>query len=147
MSTASAPTLLFPTTLERVMAYQYPELIEYYKDRLGLSGEAALELFADVKRFLYLAASTETKLTPLPIIDKGWHGFRDYSESYERFCFDFFGKYVHHRPRPYLTPYIGPKRTKTISLAREIFGELGPNWENPDGSEQGDCTCSCECGD
>lgn len=137
-----------PLLLEEAMQYQNPEVLERYKDKLGLSGAEAEELFNDVKRFLYLCASAPGPKAPTSRIDDGWHEFMMYSKEYREFCLRSLGQIIDHYPRSYLHP-AGENGTlvrSTTELAAKMFGDLGINWvprdsESPcDGCGNSGCT-------
>jgi hypothetical protein len=114
------------------MRYDNPELIERYKDKLGLSGQAALQLFHDVKQFLYVCGTqNENGCSPTEKIDLGWHEFLLYSRDYREFCEQMFGQLVEHAPRSYLKTDRRPKgeMRRTYLVARSIFGVLSENWD------------------
>ena len=119
------------SVLEAVMAYHHPGLILRLQDKVGLSPAEAEELFADMKRFLFLAGTVFDPLAPTEKIDEAWHNFILFTRDYQRFCRDYFGRFIHHVP-------VGPDEIasrdgsiirRTIQAAQEIFGdELSANW-------------------
>ena len=115
-----------------IMAYQHPSLLRRIEDKCGISGEAATELFDDTKRFLYLCADSNVPLSPTPAIDGCWHEFLLFTKDYADFCRQFFGVFLHHRPR-YINdpPADGSHRQNTINAAKRHFSNLSKNWEYP----------------
>lgn len=119
-------------SLDEILSFQHPELMERLKDKLHLSHEKALELFEDTKRFLYLGATHSSPLAPPPTIDDCWHEFMMYSRDYAEFCELHFGHFLHHQPESYLekTPLeeLRQLAKETRSLALKTFGTLSDNW-------------------
>mgnify|MGYP001615951246 CR=1 FL=1 len=123
-----------------VLSYEHPELVERLKKKLGLSESAALELFDDMKKFLYLVGTAHQKLAPTKMIDDGWHEFLMYTRDYASFCIQFFGILLHHTPNPILKPSAVLSPRETVHRAHKVFGTLGNNWR------YGNCSvCSSEC--
>ena len=81
---ARIPSIDVP--LNRVMAYSHPGLVERLQDKLGITEEAAIDLFDDMKRFLYLCAVTPGPLAPSGPIDEAWHHFILHTADYRLFC-------------------------------------------------------------
>lgn len=126
--------------LADVLGYKHPELVERLKRKLGLSDNDASMLFDDVKKYLYLVATTHKKLAPTPAIDAGWHEFLMYTRGYAGFCNRFFGTFIHHTPDTVLTPKLVVHVADTIALAKSTFGSLSNNWTAPTSAD-----CSPEC--
>lgn len=129
-------------TFGYVALYRNPEIIERYKDKLGLTHAEAEELFMDVKRFLYLCAVEPGPKAPTPKIDDGWHEFMMYSKEYREFCLRTLGQNIDHFPNSYLRPNENQKglvRT-TRDMAKVVFDDLGKNWDVPQGSVESPCT-------
>lgn len=60
-----------PTLLEQVLGYEHPGLVNRFQEKLGLSQLEAIQLFDDVKRFLFLYDVTKESLPPPKAIDEG----------------------------------------------------------------------------
>lgn len=84
--------------LNRVMAYTHSGLVERLQDKLGITEGQAIDLFDDMKRFLYLCAVTPGPLAPSPAIDEAWHHFVLHTADYQSFCHRYFGRFIHHTP-------------------------------------------------
>lgn len=141
--------------LESVMTYHHPGLILRLQDKMKLSREEAEELFADMKRFLFLAATVSEPLAPTERIDEAWHNFILFTKDYQWFCREHFGTFIHHIP-------VGPDDIfsrdgsimgRTIQAAQEVFGDgLSLNWRltakcsdncSPSTNCQNKCSPSC----
>src|SRR5690242_18091626 len=82
--------------------YQNPAVVARFVSKLNLEEAAAVQLFEDTKRFLYLCGAKQKgdpKLAPPEGVDAGWHEFILFTEDYADFCQHYFGRFVHHRPR------------------------------------------------
>lgn len=122
------------TLLDRVLSYENPELIERFKHKLGLSSEESEDLFYDMKQFLYLCGTRPGVWSPTQAIDAGWHEFVLYTQDYDKFCRDMFGRFIHHIPKLYLsdTDKLVGNTWRTYKVALHQFGKLSKNWEVPD---------------
>lgn len=136
------------SALERVLAYEHPEMIERLKRKLKVDPQSALELFTDVKKYLYLVATSGQKLAPPPDIDAGWHEFLMYTRDYADFCRTHFDSFVHHAPDPVLRPRLVLNVVDTVNAASAAFGPLSRNWRvenstecSPDSDCHGDGSC------
>lgn len=49
-------------------------------------------------KYLDLVFFTKQKLTPSVLVDNAWHEFLLCSVSYEKFCNEKFGRFIHHHP-------------------------------------------------
>jgi len=134
-----------PIDLNQVMAYQHPNLVIRLQDKLNVSQPQAVELFDDLKRFLYLCATHKERLGPTDSIDEAWHNFILFTRDYRVFCNRFLGKFVEHVP---LTPQQrsvkdGSTKRTTSMIARQVFGDtLSANWRYGT-SQGGSCVSDC----
>lgn len=115
-----------------VLAYQNEDVVARIGDDLCCDAEMAQDLFLDVKRFLFMAAtqSQSKPLYPTPRIDEGWHTFLLFTKEYAEFCDDFFGNFLHHIPRHLSDPVT---RTEdlypTVDAMHAAFGGVpSDNW-------------------
>jgi hypothetical protein len=74
-----------------------------FSDRLahenGWSLAFAKGAIAEYKKFIYLAATSPTPVTPSDIVDQVWHLHLTYSRSYwDEMCSEILGKKLHHGP-------------------------------------------------
>ena len=49
-------------------------------------------------KYLDLVSFTKQRLTPSVLVDNAWHEFILCSVSYEKFCNEKFGRFIHHHP-------------------------------------------------
>jgi hypothetical protein len=83
------------------LAFEAPFLIEkLLKEHIAENPEEAEALFSEVKKFIVLSRSDETKIWEMYSlrIDEAWHQFILFTTQYMEFCQRFFGRYVHHSP-------------------------------------------------
>ena len=137
--------------LERVMAYQNPAVPHRFREKLGLDENQASLLFEDTKRFLYLCGSKrkgDPILAPPDGVDAGWHEFLLFTEDYAQFCFEHFGRFIHHRPRRPEDPKgDGQILRDTRALAIATFVTLSHNWRMDAAScDECNVNCSYACG-
>jgi hypothetical protein len=99
-----SPTPIPP--LARVLGYKNPEVVSKFRSQFSVSEEHALELFQDMKRWLWLCACSAAVprapamrvFDPIVMMDEMWHTFILFTKDYEKFCLRFFGYYIHHAP-------------------------------------------------
>lgn len=84
--------------LARIGAYEHPSLVRRIQEKLNLDAGAAQQLFVEMKRFLALCGMSGTSLTPSKMVDEAWHHFILFTKQYRAFCFDHFGRMIHHVP-------------------------------------------------
>ncbi len=94
--------------LEEILAYKNTAVVERFKKMSPNAADEAEMIFDDLKRFLWLVATTEEKRkegTALPdisfsesmiIIDEMWHSFILLTEYYADFCEKYLGQFIHH---------------------------------------------------
>ncbi len=159
MTVATMPTdnltlQIVPCTVEEVLAYQHSALVARFQEKLGLTHEEAVQFFNDIKRFLYLCAVSPETISPNETLDFGWHEFILFTRDYNHFCQNYFGRFIHHRPRhPDDPPTKGEGGKRALALAHKVFGNnLSENWRYPRlegaGSDPCDnCGCNAACND
>jgi hypothetical protein len=117
--------------LDEILAYKNQEVLDRFsKMRPDATAEADL-IFDDLKRFLWLVATTEKKRkagAELPdisfsesmlIIDEMWHAFILYTEYYAAFCDKYLGQFVHHPTA--MDKYSANKKNMSEEEASQIF--------------------------
>lgn len=86
----------------------------------------------EYKKFMYLAAMSDTMVSPSEIVDVVWHQHLVFTQSYTAFC-EILGKSIHHFPSLHSKEdYSRFKLAKerTARLYNENFGALPPQfWE------------------
>lgn len=100
-----------PLPLSSALAYANDDVVHKFLERFDLPWDEACELFAETRRFLWLAAAHRADRsagrpsppvlaidTPLLMLDEMWHTFVLFTREYAAFCRRFLGGYVHHAP-------------------------------------------------
>lgn len=97
----------------------------------GWSRRHAEAVFHEYRRFLYLAATGTSEVTPSDQVDQAWHLHLAYTRHYwEELCARVIGRPLHHGPtaggvsegRKYRSLY-----AETLQRYRETFGEEPPS--------------------
>ena len=112
--------------LEILKGYHHEGVVGKYQTELKLSRQEALQLFGDVKGFLYICAVTKAQARVPAAIDPGWHEFLMFTKDYAAFCYQMFGHFVHHQPIAVGTKVAG--LIEVNGLAEASFGMLSTNW-------------------
>jgi hypothetical protein len=118
-------------SLAEVLSYRNVDVVHRIARKLQMSLPLAEALFRDTLRFLYLAGATDAKhLAPTKKIDAGWHAFLMFTRDYQRFCQNYFARFVHHEPRRLTdAPPTFNHLAATFDVARKVFGPtLSENW-------------------
>ncbi|MES2658028.1 MAG: hypothetical protein V4689_05390 [Verrucomicrobiota bacterium] len=136
--------------LADVEGYINDDVIHRFKTKLDLTQVEAEQLFLDTKRFLYICASHSDKgpFSPTEIIDKGWHEFLMFTFSYQQFCTEFLGKFVHHWPFTPSVKVLPGGVHRSYCVAVEVFGaDLSENWSiSHNDISMSNCGCDGSCG-
>ena len=89
------------TEYAKALAFEAPYLIEkLLKDHVVDDHDEAEALFTEVKRYLVLVHTDDTKIWEMYSlrVDEVWHQFILFTREYMDFCQRFFGRYVPHSP-------------------------------------------------
>jgi hypothetical protein len=117
------------------LAYEAPFLIEkLLKERIAQTAEEAVALFLEVKKYIVLVQSDDTKIWEMHSlrVDEVWHQFILFTTQYLDFCQRFLGRYVHHSPSN-APETKNEKATPVASFAmfceryKELFGSSLPD--------------------
>ena len=131
-----APSRALPS-LEKVLSYQNPDVVERFAEDHGVSVGDAEEIFTEMKKWLWLCAKRRRELEAgaeffqVPLfneafaIDLMWHTFLLFTEDYARFCEQHFGIFVHHRPRP-----IAERKAWAAKIAADPEGAMAERRES-----------------
>ena len=85
----------------RSLSFEAPYLIEkLVKDHICASEDEARALFREVKRYLFLNRSDQTKIWEMYSfrVDEAWHQFVLFTRQYIDFCMRHYGMYLPHSP-------------------------------------------------
>ncbi|WP_394388709.1 hypothetical protein [Shewanella woodyi] len=93
------------SSLEAVLAYQNTDVTDRFIKLYGVKESEAVEIFEDVKRWLWMASETQRSVnkpvvidSALVVLDEMWHNFMLFTRDYSQFCKNYFGGYIHHSP-------------------------------------------------
>jgi hypothetical protein len=103
--------------LKRVLSYSHPGVVDRFVHEYRVERKFAEAVFKDLRRYLWLVhLVAEIKERDLPelrslelkvpmfklmnVMDHFWHVFLLFSEDYENFCEEHFGRRIHHVPEP-----------------------------------------------
>ncbi len=88
------------TSLDRLLAYRNPEVIDRFVEATGISAKEARAIFRELLRYLWFNVEAKPPVNPVSVIDEMWHAFLVYTRDYEAFSKRYFGAMVHHVPTP-----------------------------------------------
>ena len=127
MTEATTAPDLSPAKIFAALDYQAPFLIEkLVKDHIVDTPEEAEALFAEVKRYLVIAALDSDKSWHMYSlrIDECWHQFILFTKQYVEFCKLYFGRYVPHAPSNSPQSEVQPKARTTFREFNARYQEL-----------------------
>lgn len=119
--------------IQQVEQYENPAVVRMIEKKMEVNETLAEELFRDVKKFLLLAAHTDSELAPPLIVDKAWHVFILFTKEYAEFCEHFLGRFIHHVPTEEEgSEWMKKVALETHALAQHTFGNsLSAYWRDP----------------
>ena len=91
-------------SLADALEYENDDVVGAFRDKYNVSLEEAAAVFFEVKKWLWLCASTHGSDRPLVVfesmtwLDEMWHTFILFTQDYMQYCNDNFGFYIHHAP-------------------------------------------------
>lgn len=118
-------------SLDEILAYKNKAVIDRFTKMCPEATEDAELIFDDLKRFLWLVATTEERRKAgeaLPdisfsnsmiIIDEMWHAFILLTEYYADFCQKYLNQFIHHPTA--MDKFLANKKTMPEKEAAEIF--------------------------
>jgi hypothetical protein len=115
-------------TCRAALDFEAPWLIEkLVKDRIVATPAEGEALFTEVKRYLVMARSDESRIWEMYSlrVDEVWHAFILYTVQYTDFCHRHFGRYIHHAPSN--APRAATARTlpvATFAMFRDRYAKL-----------------------
>lgn len=102
-----------PNSLEEVMGFHSDTVVLRFQEIYAVDYEASLEIFNEVKKWLWLSAQRNyeedvlnldppvlSMFSAMAVLDEMWHNFIICSVDYTRFCDTHFGQYLHHQVVP-----------------------------------------------
>lgn len=106
----------------------------------GWTEAYAERVFDEYRRFCFLAATSETELTPSDAVDQAWHLHLTYTRDYwGRYCPEVLGHPLHHGP----TAGGGSERSRffdqyarTLHRYEQVFGAPPPGDIWPDAARR-----------
>lgn len=98
-------------SLDAVLAYQNPRLVQYISKSKNISPDDVTNQLKDLYRWLWLTAKKEESNSPIEkapselmighellFIDEMWHAFLLFTRDYQKFCSEYLGGVIHHDP-------------------------------------------------
>lgn len=87
-------------SLEAILSYTNEDVIDRFLSLYDMEESEAISIFEETKKWLWLSSKGIHFVIDdsLLIIDEMWHNFILFTKEYEAFCFQYFGRYIHHQP-------------------------------------------------
>lgn len=120
--------------LNEVLQYKNEDVINRFTVLYDIEEKEASRIFAETLKWLWLGNKVEGVFIDdsTLIIDEMWHNFILFTQDYESFCLNNFGRYLHHQPEKrkqqewYNNSFnIEEHRKKLEKLYGEIYDHLG----------------------
>lgn len=94
----------FPT-LEKILAYHNPDILERFSKKTGVTPSESQEIFRETLKMLWIMALRRKEghskflvFNQMAVLDESWHNFVLFTKEYSDFCNEHFGHYLHHAP-------------------------------------------------
>lgn len=86
--------------LNNLLTYRNEDVVDRFLKMYDVSEQEALEIFDETLKWLWLGNQIEGVFIDdsTLIIDEMWHNFILFTQDYEVFCLNNFGRYIHHQP-------------------------------------------------
>jgi len=105
MNSGAESTELSKVSLEELLEYRFEDLTDAFQEKFEVTANETEEVFVELLKFLWLSEPGTTKDTSLCVVEQGmtimdemWHLFIQFTVEYERFCHNYFGRFIHHAP-------------------------------------------------
>lgn len=86
-------------TLATLLQYRNEDVLSRFTDLFEVKDEEAEDIFTETKKFLFICRQPGVFIPDeLLIVDEMWHNFILFTATYESFCQEYFGGYLHHLP-------------------------------------------------
>ena len=88
------------TNLSDVLSYKNEDVVDRFLTMYDLEHEEAQKIFTETLKWLWLGNKIDGVFIDdsTLIIDEMWHNFILFTQEYEFFCLNNFGRYLHHQP-------------------------------------------------
>lgn len=122
------------TDLINVLTYKNEDVINRFVTMYDIEQEEASKIFNETLKWLWLGNKIEGVFIDdsTLIIDEMWHNFILFTQDYEQFCINSFGRYIHHQPEKrkqvdwYVEPFnIEEHRNNLEKLYEGVYDHLG----------------------
>lgn len=120
--------------LREVLEYRNDDVIDRFLVMYDIEKVEAQKIFNETLKWLWLGNKVEDVFIDdsTLIIDEMWHNFILFTQDYQNFCQDNFGRYIHHQPEKrrhqeyYNIPFnIDEHKCKLEKLYGAIYDHLG----------------------
>ncbi|QOW10132.1 hypothetical protein Q73A0000_07040 [Kaistella flava (ex Peng et al. 2021)] len=87
-------------SLSDVLAYKNVDIVDRFLVMYNMEQEEAEKIFNETLKWLWLGNKMDGVFIDdsTLIIDEMWHNFILFTQDYEIFCLQNFGRYIHHQP-------------------------------------------------
>ena len=115
-------------SLDSTLEYENSTLVHYFSVVESLSVVKSLELFVDLKKWLWLCSRLDEQSSTVylfeeqRLIDSYWHCFLLFTKDYIFFCENFLGSIVYHSPNVDMQRATTKKTSGELKL--EVKGNL-----------------------
>lgn len=86
--------------LSDVLSYKNEDVIDRFVAMYNIEQEEASKIFDETLKWLWLGNKMDGIFIDdsTLIIDEMWHNFILFTQDYQEFCLNNFGRYIHHQP-------------------------------------------------
>jgi hypothetical protein len=82
-----------------LLQYRNEDVLSRFMDQYDVTEAEAEDIFTETKKFLFICREPGVFIPDeLLIVDEMWHNFILFTATYQAFCDQYFGGYLHHHP-------------------------------------------------
>lgn len=124
----TSPARTVSDTIAKSSRFDLSDVVERYARDHRVNDELASRHGVELKRFLVMCAiAPESYYGMAGPIDDLWHTFIIFTRTYERFCQEVAGRYLHHQPLSAGKPKSGPDTyIQFLHDYEQVFQEVPP---------------------
>lgn len=111
------------------------EVIERFAAKHRLPLEQSISIYDDVLDYL----DKKDGSSPTELVDEAWHNFILHTKTYQQFCMERYGRFVHHIPHGMKQDVLNQKVSILASQATLVLATASCN----DGTGDGNCSNNC----
>ncbi|WP_315814861.1 hypothetical protein [Paraflavitalea speifideaquila] len=113
------------TDLTTLLQYNNEDVLSRFTDLFEVTETEAADIFTETRKFLFICGQPDVFIPDeLLIIDEMWHNFILFTATYQDFCHQYFGTYLHHQPASKVEKIRHQEQLAAdVATTRKVFNE------------------------